>query len=846
MLFENSHPTHSVFFGAMSTVLRRAFPATHRTHPAGSMTTLFRRNFVTLRRTTFPDGYSTSMKSRVGFSLLLLFLTLATASIALAQNTGTLEGRVTDARTGEPLTGATVALKDTQLGAFADADGFYSIQRIPPGNYTVLVTFVGYEPQERVNISIRTAGNRDINFELLPSQTELEEVVVTVREPFQRPPENPLSYRSLSPEEISTYPAGNSDIAKVVQSLPGVSGSVTGFRNDVIIRGGAPNENVYYLDAIEIPSINHFSTQGSAGGPVGLLNVTFFDGVELSTSAFGAGYGNALSGVLQFNQRTGNDREFRTNFRVGASEAALTAEGPLFRGDDGTSNTTFIVSARRSYLQLLFQLIDLPFLPDYWDYQYKVNHDFDRRNRVYITGVGSIDDFSINVPEEADEEQQAILEQIPVIRQRTNTTGIAWRHRFASTTAPGQITTSLSTTNYYNEFLRYRDNVNQTGLFSSNQATERWHTLRTDARWFLDDLTVSTGGQVRWNLYRNDFRDENTGADFNTDLDFISYGLFAQASWEPRGTPWSLTGGVRADANSFTGNALWTTLSPRLSARARLDQDGRWLLNASVGRYYKMPTATLLGYQVAGSFVNRDLKYIRSDHFTVGLDHFVRASTKLSVEGFLKLYDDYPVSLQEGVSLANLGADFEVLGNEPVASLGRGRTYGVEFLFQQRFVENFFAIAAYTLFWSEFTGADRDVFRPSAWDSRHLLTLTGGYRFNQRWEISFRSRFVGTTPFAPVDEERSAQTYPAFVFDYNALGDERLSVFTATDVRVDRKWNFRNFSLDVFLEIQNVLGQDTPSTPSYLLNEGPPRELRVVEQVSGSSVLPTIGLILDF
>ena len=241
--------------------------------------------------------------------------------------------------------------------------------------------------------------------------------------------------------------------------------------------------------------------------------------------------------------------------------------------------------------------------------------------------------FQSNVPEEADEEQQAILEQIPVIRQRTNTTGIAWRHRFASTTAPGQITTSLSTTNYYNEFLRYRDNVNQTGLFSSNQATERWHTLRTDARWFLDDLTVSTGGQVRWNLYRNDFRDENTGADFNTDLDFISYGLFAQASWEPRGTPWSLTGGVRADANSFTGNALWTTLSPRLSARARLDQDGRWLLNASVGRYYKMPTATLLGYQVAGSFVNPDLKYIQSDHFTVGLDHFVRASTKLSVEG---------------------------------------------------------------------------------------------------------------------------------------------------------------------------------------------------------------------
>ncbi|MCH8496340.1 MAG: carboxypeptidase-like regulatory domain-containing protein, partial [Balneolales bacterium] len=353
-------------------------------------------------------------------TLFLLLQIFVSSQLSIAQNTGTLSGYVTDARTGEPLTGATVALADTQLGAFTDLDGYYTISRIPPGNYTVVVTYVGYEREERINISIRTAGNRDINFELREASTELDEVVVTVSEPFRNPDESPLSYRRLSPEEISTYPAGNSDIAKVVQSLPGVSGSVTGFRNDVIIRGGAPNENIYFLDEIEIPTINHFSTQGSGGGPAGLLNVTFFDGVELSTSAFGAGYGNALSGVLQFNQRTGNDREFRSNFRVGASEAAITAEGPLFKGDQSASNTTFMVSARRSYLQLLFQLIDLPFLPDYWDYQYKINHNIDRRNQIYLTGVGSIDNTSINVPSDASPEQQTVLEQIPIIRQQTN------------------------------------------------------------------------------------------------------------------------------------------------------------------------------------------------------------------------------------------------------------------------------------------------------------------------------------------------------------------------------------------------------------------------------------------
>jgi len=181
---------------------------------------------------------------------------------------------------------------------------------------------------------------------------------VVTPNPFEKLQTTPLSIQNLSQEEVAAYPGGNNDIAKVVQSLPGVGGTVGGFRNDVIIRGGAPNENVYYLDGIEIPNINHFSTQGSAGGPVGLLNVSFFEGVTLSASSFDAQYDNVLSGVLQFDQRNGNAREFTGNFRLGSSESALTLEGPLFKGNANESNTTFIASVRRSYLQFLFELID--------------------------------------------------------------------------------------------------------------------------------------------------------------------------------------------------------------------------------------------------------------------------------------------------------------------------------------------------------------------------------------------------------------------------------------------------------------------------------------------------------
>ncbi len=236
--------------------------------------------------------------------------------------------------------------------------GFYELENISAQTYNVSASYVGYQPATRFNVVVRSGGNPALNFNLSEALDSLGEVVVQAS-PFERSDDTPNSIQRLSQEEIATYPGGNNDIARVVQSLPGVSGSV-GFRNDVIIRGGAPNENVYYLDGVEIPNINHFATQGSAGGPVGLLNVSFIEGVTLNSSAFPAQYDNVLSGVLQFDQRTGNPQERRLNFRLGASEAAVTYEGPLLRlpPEDSLANTTFIVSVRRSYLQFLFQLID--------------------------------------------------------------------------------------------------------------------------------------------------------------------------------------------------------------------------------------------------------------------------------------------------------------------------------------------------------------------------------------------------------------------------------------------------------------------------------------------------------
>lgn len=789
------------------------------------------------------------MTLRLFICSIALFLSYSAIAY---QGQGDLSGSVKDAKSGETVPGATVQILGTTLGAITDNNGFYTIKNIPAKTYSIQASFIGYETVVKYNIVIKSGGIPDLNFELNESVSELGEVVVTAN-PFEKIEETPLSIQKLSAEEIATYPGGNNDIAKVVQSLPGVSGSIGGFRNDVIIRGGAPNENVYYLDGIEIPNINHFSTQGSAGGPVGLLNVSFFEGVTLATSAFGSQYDNVLSGILQFDQRNGNNRELKKNIRIGSSETALTFEGPLFKKGQESSNTSFIVSARRSYLQLIFELIGLPILPDYWDYQYKITHKFDDYNELIITGVGSVDDFRVNELDEFDAERQATQDQVPIIRQKSNTIGASWKSRFKDGSGFTRLT--LSNNILSNDFRRFTDNLNQTGLFFRNESTEMETKLRFNYTKFLNDWTISAGTSLQNVDYSNITIDNVNNFQFDNSINFFRYGLFGQANRTFNDNRLSLSLGLRFDGNTFTddGNNIFTTLSPRISGSYTFDEARKWSLNASLGRYYKIPPYTILGFTANnGEFANQNAKYIRSDHAVLGLEYLVTPSARFTLEGFYKKYDNYPVSITDGVSLANLGADFSVLGNEPIASVGLGRTYGLEFLYQKKFTNNYYAILAYTWYYSEYTAFNPDVYLPSSWDSRHLLTFTGGYKWGKNWEISARTRYLGTTPFAPVDEVATLANYPSIINDYSRIGEQRLDAFSQTDIRIDKKWNFEKWTLDVFLEIQNFFSQQIPDVPQYGLArdaqglELAPRMLMQITELESSSVLPSIGVVIDF
>jgi len=774
----------------------------------------------------------------VTFCLLLISLNLQ------SQNLGTISGKVFNNDTGLTLEGATIQVEDSDFFAITNSEGLFEIKDIPTSSYNVKASFIGFKSQTIFNVIVKSAGNQSLQYGLNPSSEELDEVIV-VESPFKTSIETPLSTQTFSAVEIETYPGGNNDITRVIQSLPGISPSVGGFRNDIIIRGGGPNETVYYIDGIEIPNINHFSTQGSSGGPVGLVNISFIKDVTLSTSSFGAEYDNALSGVLSFVQKEANKEKISGNFRVGSSEAGITLDGPI------NQDTSFIFSLRRSYLQFIFKAFGFSFLPDYWDYQMKLNHKIDNYNYINFIGIGSIDELTVNEPDEFDFENQSTIEQIPITNQKSRTFGVTWKRIYKNSN--GFFNLSLSNNKLENNFERFEDNVSKTNKVYSNISTEEDIKLRFISNNSFENYKFSFGGNFQVSKYSNRTLFKFYNINYNSNIDFFKYGLFLKSSKRFFNDKLSVSFGIRTDQDNFTSvNKIFENISPRLALSLALSRNNKWNLNFTTGRYYKMPTYTSLGFRDLNNMLtNKNSKYTKSDHLVIGLEFINSESSRFTIELFDKRYSNYPVSLTDMVSLANKGGDFEVLGNEKILTIGKGKSYGMELLYQQKLKNNFYGILSYTFFYSKFSGIDK-IYLPSVWDNRNLFSFTGGYKLKKNWEISSKLRYTDKTPYAPINIELSNMSYPEIVFDYSQLGNYFLDKFLKLDLRIDKRWNFKTTSMNFYIDAENLLANEIPVPPEYgLLRDSNqnviiPRSLIEVQSDNRTSIIPSVGFVFYF
>ena len=766
-----------------------------------------------------------------------------------------IKGVVIDKSTRQPLEFVNVLVVGLGIGASTDANGNFLITQVPPGIYRLQASFLGYKteltPEYRVN-----HVTPYVQIELEEENASLNEVIVTAS-PFQKVPESPVSLRVIGLQEIEKAPGANRDISKVVQNYPGVAFSPIGYRNDLIVRGGGPSENRFYLDGVEIPNINHFSTQGASGGPVGLIDADLIRSVKFYSGAFPADKGNALSSVLDFSLRDGDMERNSLKATLGASEVSLSSNGHI------GNKTSYLVSVRQSYLQALFKILGLPFLPAYTDASFKIKTRFDSHNELTLLGLGGIDRMKLNLGIEG-EDAEYMLSYLPEINQETYTVGGVYRHY--SQRHVQSIVLSQSYLN--NRNVKYRDNDES----SEENLTLRLGSIEQETKLRMENTSswsvwkVKAGFDLNYSRYKsNEYRKVFTNAlreyDYHTDLSLWRWGMFASVDYAAPDKSFTASMGVRTDGNNYSDKMkeLWRQLSPRLSVSYRLIEG--LTLSGHVGLYYQLPSYTALGFKgEEGEYVNRHLDYISVSQESLGLSWTPNENMELSAEGFYKLYGHMPFSLSDQIPLYCKGNDYGTIGNEALSFEAKGRSYGVELMFKWLLTQKLNLSSSLTIFKSEFKDGEQGSYVPSAWDNRFILNMSGTYNFLKHWSLGAKVSCIGGSPYTPYDVEKSSLVEAWNVqrrayYDYSRYNQERLPVFGQLDVRVDKTFYLKKCMLGFYLDIQNITASKLRQ-PDALMSTGqienpsaPLSEQRYVmksiRQESGT-LLPTLGITFEY
>ena len=786
--------------------------------------------------------------------LFILFILQAQFAWSQTETTYAIRGVVIDDLTRKPIYNTGVIIWGTTQGAASDSLGEFSINNVKPGTYRLKASFLGYKTFVSAEFSV-TNKNQYIPITLEETSQEIETFSV-IASPLRKTVETPLGIQVIGLKEIEKSAGANRDISRVIQSFPGVS-SAAAFRNDLMVRGGGPSENRFFLDGVEIPNINHFSTQGASGGPVGIINPDLVREINFYTAAFPTNRGNALSSVLDFKLRDGNPDKIGVKAVVGASEIAGTVDGPLGK------KSTWHVSVRRSYLQFLFDLIGLPFLPTFTDAQFKFKTRFNSKNVLTILGLGAIDDMKLNTDmEDMSDENQYILDYLPVIKQKTYTLGAVYKH-FAG----NNIHTFVLSRNYLNnKNIKYKDNeVSADNLMLRYGSNEIENRFRNENVFRLPSVVLNIGASLDYAQYDNTtyqriFAQTPQLFTYQTDLNLWKYGVFASAQYESPDELYTLSAGVRVDGSSYSAEMAnpFKQFSPRISGSLRLMP--QLYLNAHVGRYFQLPSYTSLGFKDStGRYINRinKIRYIQSDQLSAGVEYRLSPHLKLSAEGFYKRYNQYPLSLIDSIPLASKGADYGVVGNEAVVSTAEGRAYGAEVMARWYNHLGLSFIASYTYVRSEFKDVrNKTRYIPSAWDNRHLLTISGSYALPKNWDIGAKFRCVGGAPYTPYDLINGNlvdvwDTQGKLAYNYEQFNSKRLGAFNQLDLRVDKTFYFKKVILGLYIDIQNILNSKYKSPDLYIRTgktidspEGMRYELRSISNESGT-ILPSIGIMVE-
>ncbi|MGL4908552.1 MAG: TonB-dependent receptor [Bacteroidales bacterium] len=791
------------------------------------------------------------MMKNIILSVCLIFIA---PTIIMAQKGFVIKGKVIDKLTRETLPGVNVTILNLNKGVASDSLGKFQINNNKGGTYRLQASSIGYKTRISPEILV---GAKDtyIEIELEEDAVSLDDIVVVSVGAFRKNTESPVSLKVIGFTEIERSAGANRDISRVLQSFAGVSSSPAGYRNDLIVRGGGPSDNRFYIDGIEVPNINHFSTQGASGGPVGLINADLIQEVNFYTGAFPTSKGNATSSILDFKLKEGSKTEHNFSAVLGSSDLGLSGDGHI------GEKTTYLFSVRQSYLQLLFKFIGLPFLPNYIDGQAKVKHKINKNNEVTALFLMGIDDFKLNTDTLGQSDaNKYMLSSLPVIKQFTYTIGGVYKHYAGKHTQ----TVVLSRNYLGNSNYKHLNNDESLERSLDLYSQEREHKLRIENSSQLGQFRVQAGLSFEQGLYNNDAtglyfvnQQVNTYSS-KSDLVVYKWGAFVSSQFESRNGRFTSSLGLRTDAADFNNsmrNPL-NQLSPRLSLSYQLLPS--LYLNANSGIYYQLPAYTAMGYADAqGNYTNQSsLKYQRSIHYVLGLEHRPTSYARLTIEGFYKQQSQELLSLIDSIPLASKANDYGVVGTEPIASSAQGRAYGMELTARWFGYKDLNFIAAYTFVRSEFLNPRTNNYIASSWDNRHLFTLTGSYNLPKNWIVGFKYRLVGGAPYTPFDTDLSSRkdiwdAGGKAYLDYSQYNEQRLAAYHQLDLRIDKNFFFKRWILTAYVDLQNVTNSQFRMSDALLStgltdpNDASRYQMQTVVRQIGT-IIPAIGVIAKF
>ncbi len=789
--------------------------------------------------------YSVTVSYRF-FALFISALVFLTPAHIWAQDTaglGTVTGLIVDAD-GQPAIAVTVCVVGTTRCTITDADGRFRLGEIRPGQQTLELTPPGLPRFEGATVDVR-AGLEAVIEMVLPRLAAVDEVVTVRASSFVAPEEVKNSAFVIDPAEIASGAGSLQDVSRYLQTLPGVVLGTNDFRNDLIVRGGSPLENLFIVDNIEIPNINAFANFTSAGGTVSVLDTYLIDDVTFLTGGYPSPYINRVSSVLQVAQREGNRERLAGQATFGFAGAGGIVEGPIAGG-----RGSWVVSARRSFLDLVTDDIGgAGGVPVLYTLNAKAVVDASPLDRVWVANITGVDRIRLGLTEDSDLDEEISDFDIRYEGWRS-ATGFNWQRIFGDR-GVGLLGVSHSVASLDSTVKDLVKNgipppdqpVDETiangPVVFRDRSSERETTIKYDLTTYMPMFgKLQAGGSFK--IFQLDYdtasplgNDSPYSPEPNIDpfevrSQFNAYqtGAYAQATGSllPR---LNLTVGGRFDHYQYIDAARF---SPRAGASFALSDVVS--LRASYGRYYQQPFFPFLAVFPE----NRTLRPIKADHFVAGVSWQIDPLSRLLVEAYRKNYGDYPVSttLPE-LSLANVGDTFNVRDVLfPMSSDGFGRAEGIEVSIERKPGGRWYGQA--NIAWSRARHAGLDgVLRPGSFDSPVVANADGGVALNSRWQLSARFSYLAGRPYTPFDEALSAAQRRG-IYDISLVNGRRAPDYARLDLRVERRFLVGGQPLVIFGGIQNVTGRE--NVAQYTWN----RRRNEISTQTQIGIFPILGL----